>query len=249
MLEAAPSRFETTRVALWAVPRSVSSAFERSFIERDDTLVLHEPFSHAYYHGPDRRSSRFAAQEPDEAHAGEATVERTLNVSEAPILFVKDMAYQVLPFARPDFFLSLTNSFLIRQPREALASLHRMWPDFSEEEAGYAAQARLFDLVSGDLGQPTIVVDATDFRNRPEAIMRAYCEAIGVPFFEGALSWESGPLDLFAPWADWHRAVERSRGVGPPEPGPAQALPAHVERMVERAMPHYEHLLRYRLRA
>ena len=31
-------------VALWAVPRSISTAFERVFVERDDFEVLHEPF-------------------------------------------------------------------------------------------------------------------------------------------------------------------------------------------------------------
>ena len=49
---AEPARPMPTRLALWAVPRSVSTAFERVFIDRDDALVLHEPFSHAYYHGP-----------------------------------------------------------------------------------------------------------------------------------------------------------------------------------------------------
>ena len=38
-------------VALWAVPRSISTAFERVFVERDDFEVLHEPFSAAYYYG------------------------------------------------------------------------------------------------------------------------------------------------------------------------------------------------------
>jgi hypothetical protein len=34
-------------VALWSVPRSISTAFERVFVERDDFEVLHEPFSDA----------------------------------------------------------------------------------------------------------------------------------------------------------------------------------------------------------
>jgi hypothetical protein len=34
------------------VPRSISTAFERVFVERDDFEVLHEPFSDAYYYGP-----------------------------------------------------------------------------------------------------------------------------------------------------------------------------------------------------
>src|SRR3712207_7439034 len=38
-------------IALWAVPRSLSTAFERVFVERDDLEVLHEPFSAAYYYG------------------------------------------------------------------------------------------------------------------------------------------------------------------------------------------------------
>ena len=51
-------------VALWAVPRSISTAFERVFVERDDFEVLHEPFSAAYYYGEDRPSDRYADVEP-----------------------------------------------------------------------------------------------------------------------------------------------------------------------------------------
>src|SRR5919108_185331 len=40
-------------IALWAVPRSLSTAFERVFVERDDLEVLHEPFSASYYYGED----------------------------------------------------------------------------------------------------------------------------------------------------------------------------------------------------
>lgn len=35
-------------IALWAVPRSISTAFERVFVERDDFEVLHEPFGDSY---------------------------------------------------------------------------------------------------------------------------------------------------------------------------------------------------------
>jgi hypothetical protein len=247
MLEAGPAGFGTKRVALWAVPRSVSSAFERSFIERHDTLVLHEPFSHAYYRGADRRSDRFADEEPEAAHAPGTIVERTLEVADVPILFVKDMAYQVLPFVGPDFFRQFTNTFLIRHPREALVSLHRKWPDFDEEEAGYAAQAHLFDLVTGELGQDAIVVDATDLRHRPEPLMRAYCEAIGVPFFEGAMSWESGPVDLFEPWSEWHGEIEASTRIEPPQRPPSGRMPARLEHLIEGALPHYERLFGHRL--
>jgi hypothetical protein len=50
----------TKPVALWAVPRSVSTALERVFVERGDFKVFHEPFSVSYYYSPERRSDRFA---------------------------------------------------------------------------------------------------------------------------------------------------------------------------------------------
>ena len=55
-------------VALWAVPRSISTAFERVFVERGDFEVFHEPFS-AYYYSTERQSDRFAHQESKESTA------------------------------------------------------------------------------------------------------------------------------------------------------------------------------------
>ena len=43
-------------VGPWAVPRSVSTALERVFVERGDFKVFHEPFSVSYYYSPERRS-------------------------------------------------------------------------------------------------------------------------------------------------------------------------------------------------
>jgi len=63
-------------VALWSVPRSISTAFERVFVERDDFEVLHEPFSDAYYYyGEDKLSDRYADVEP-EGGGGEQLRER-----------------------------------------------------------------------------------------------------------------------------------------------------------------------------
>ena len=60
-------------IALWSVPRSLSTAFERVFVERGDFEVLHEPFSASYYYSTERRSDRFASEEP-EAEYGYANV-------------------------------------------------------------------------------------------------------------------------------------------------------------------------------
>lgn len=239
---------EPRRIALWAVPRSVSTAFERVFIERDDAEVLHEPFSHAYYHGPERQSDRFEAVGPQPEHAYEAVKAEALAPRDMPILFIKDMAYQARPIEDPRFFAEFTNTFLIREPEEALLSLHRMWPDFTLEEAGYAPQAQLFELVTDTLAQPAVVVDATDLRREPERTMAAYCAAVGIEHREDALSWEAGAVPEWQSWAEWHRDAAQSSGILPPAPdGAAEQLPARVQAMVEMCRPHYQRLYAERL--
>src|SRR2546423_685 len=49
----------TRIIALWAVPRSVSTPFERMFAERDDTTVVHEPFTECFYFSDGRASARY----------------------------------------------------------------------------------------------------------------------------------------------------------------------------------------------
>ena len=58
-----PQSANNRTIVVWTAPRCISTAFERAIIERGDCRVLHEPFSRAYYYGPEARSSRYAAEE------------------------------------------------------------------------------------------------------------------------------------------------------------------------------------------
>jgi Sulfotransferase domain len=79
-------------VGLWAVPRSVSTALERVFVERGDFKVFHEPFSASYYYSPERRSDRFAGMEAKEEYGHEMILKRMIDFEDKPVYF-KDMAY------------------------------------------------------------------------------------------------------------------------------------------------------------
>ncbi len=87
-------------VALWAVPRSISTAFERVFVERDDFEVLHEPFSASYYYGEDRLSDRFADAEPKAEYSYERVAEDVFRPREQRV-FLKDMAYHAKKVLSP----------------------------------------------------------------------------------------------------------------------------------------------------
>src|SRR5919199_2245265 len=157
-------------VALWAVPRSISTAFERVFVERGDFKVFHEPFSASYYYSTERRSYRFAHQEPKEEYDPENVLARILEPREKPVFF-KDMAYHVAGFMTREFVSRFANTFIIRDPVPVIASLYRFWSDFTLEETGYEQQHRLFSLAVKN-GEDPAVVDAADLTADPEGTIR-----------------------------------------------------------------------------
>ncbi len=179
-------------VALWAVPRSISTAFERVFVERDDFEVLHEPFSASYYYGEDRLSDRFEDAEPKAEYSYERVLEDVFRPHEQRV-FLKDMAYHAKKVLSPEFASRFVNTFIVRDPKYVLVSLYKMWPDFTLEETGYEDLYRLFRYAT-DAGEDVAVVDAMTFSENPAGVLAAYCEHLEVPFTAGSLTWESGDV-------------------------------------------------------
>ncbi|MDQ3863995.1 MAG: sulfotransferase family protein [Actinomycetota bacterium] len=232
-------------IALWAVPRSVSTALERVFVERGDFKVFHEPFSASYYYSPERRSDRFAGTEPKEEYRYEKILKRMLEVEEKPVYF-KDMAYHVAGFMSAEFISRFTNTFIIREPTPVIASLYRFWPDFTLEEAGYEQQHRLFDLAVKN-GEDPAVVDAADLTGDPEGTIRAYCEKLDVEFMPEALSWESGEVPGWEMWTEWHEEAQESTGIKSQPLEDDMEIPASLQGVYEHCLPYYKELHEKRL--
>jgi hypothetical protein len=235
-------------IVLWSIPRSGSTAFERMMIERGDHHVLSEPFSHAYYDGPERRSARFETTRPD------ATVEQVMrdvleHVEREPV-FVKDMAYHIFqddPEADAAFVARCTNTFLIRDPAWSVPSLARQWRDFTQEEVGMDALERMVAMVD-HLGTDPIVVDNDDLRADPVGTVRAWCEAVGIPFVPAALAWEPGHREGWDRWSDWHATTTRTSGFLPPTGEPPPPVDdRRVADAITAARPAYERLRERRL--
>ena len=233
-------------VALWAVPRSVSTALERVFVERGDFKVFHEPFSASYYYSSERRSDRFAGTEAKEEYGHEMILGRMLGVEEKPVYF-KDMAYHVAGFMSREFISTFTNTFIIREPAPVISSLDSFWPDFTLEETGYDQQHRLFRLAVENGEDPT-VVDAADLTGDPEGTIRAYCEKIGVPFMPEALSWEPGEVPEWEMWTRWHEEAQESTGIKSQPLEDDTEVSSSLESVYERCLPYYKELHEKRLR-
>jgi hypothetical protein len=219
-------------LALWATPRTVSTAFERMMIERGDRLVLDEPWSRAYYFGPERRSDRYALTFPESTYAA---VEAGVLASDEPV-FLKDMAYHAAPGITDDALRAITHTFLIREPRAALRSLHRRWPDFTDDEAGYAAQHALFDRVVEVTGSTPAVIDSDELRADPNRVIADWCDRVGIDHRPESLRWEPGMQPEWQLWRSWYGNAAASTGFAPPAPPhPDGDLPGRVAELLPSA--------------
>lgn len=136
----APQLAERT-IALWAVPRSTSTAFEKAISQNESISVLHEPFANCYYFGKKRKSSRYGDQslpsEPDELK-----IMKDILTPKGRPTFFKDLAFQAAPFITDEFLSSIENSFIIRHPENVVRSLHPIKPDFTVDELGVSSNLR-----------------------------------------------------------------------------------------------------------
>jgi len=218
------------RIAAWSGPRNLSTAMMYAFASRADCAVIDEPFYAAYLaqSGVEHpmRDAILAAQpiDPD-------IVARDLSRDGAPHVYAKHMAHHMagIPLGWAE---GCAHLHLIRHPARVIASYEAKREAPTETDLGFAAQAALFDRLGG------VVLDTGALRDAPEAMLRALCAALGLPWDAAMLRWKAGPKPYDGVWAPhWYGAVHRSTGFAGPE-GP---LPDMSRRdLLRAAMPFYE---------
>lgn len=230
-------------IALWAVPRSLSSVFERSFIERGDFQVFHEPFSMSYYYGEDRQSDRYTTKGDPASNYANAL--RIVLQPYGRRVFFKDMAYYVKHLLSAEFLAQFVNTFIIRDPMYALMSLYKIMPDFTLEETGYLHLYRAFKFAQ-EIGQDPVVIDGNVFSQDSQGVMAQYCERLGIPFRIDALTWEPGVPEEWLNWSweGWTKEAEQSTVVRRQEPC-GIVLPAEVQPAYAHCLPYYQELAAY----
>ena len=227
-------------VALWSVPRSISTAFERVFVERDDFEVFHEPFGDSYYYSEERLSTRYSDEEPKAEYNYENVLAKILEPREKRV-FVKDMAYQAKGLMGPELVSHFKNTFIVRDPKYVIASLHRMWPDFTLEETGFEQLYRLFRYATEADPEDVVVVDAMTFSENPTGVLAAYCEHLEIPFQTNSLSWQPREVRRWESWEGWHEEAQQSTGIEPAERKDPE-LPQELQEAYDYCLPYYYQL-------
>jgi hypothetical protein len=237
------------RIAMWSGPRNISTAMMRAWENREDTFVVDEPF-YAYY------LQKTGADHPiaDEVIAdGETDWRKVVDrmIGEIPdgkrIYYQKQMTHHLLAEVDRAWLKSVTNCFLIRDPREVIASYLKKNHEPVVEDLGFVQQSEIFDAVRKGSNTTPPVVDARDVLENPERILRLLCAAIAVPFDEAMLSWPRGRRATDGIWAKhWYGEVEQSTSFQPYR-GHTADVPERLRAVCESCLVVYERLHALRL--
>ncbi len=185
------------------------------------------------------------------------------------------------------------HTFLIRKPVKSYLSLRKLWtnqlpPGVSSDTfqldktleklqhkssdkpylCDYEVILKFMKYLDGRgedcIGGPIrTVIDADDLQNHPESILRQYCDAVGIPYNDRLLQWESGDEIVKKNWfvsraimqgnqfgGYYRHAFESTHFLSVKDAGSSStdALPPDVVRLCEKAEPYYKQLYEMRLR-
>jgi len=241
---------QPVRIAMWSGPRNISTAMMRSWGNRADTFVIDEPF-YAFY----LRATGTAHPGADEVIAsGETDWRRVIAQLNGPvpngkrIFFQKQMTHHLLPEVNREWLGTVTNCFLIRDPREVIASYTKKREDPALADLGFMQHAEIFEFVRSRTNSTPPILDTKDVLENPERMLRLLCGAVGVEFSESMLSWPPGLRETDGVWArHWYGEVARTTSFQPYRPSEVK-VPVHLQEIHDRCRECYDRLCEYKLR-
>jgi Sulfotransferase domain len=232
------------RIAMWSGPRTISTALMRAWENRPDTVVVDEPlygFYLAHSGVPHPGREEIIKSMPDEW----PVVLDQLAAAPLPdgktVYYQKHMTHHLLPEVDRGALRGLRHAFLIRDPRQLLASYARVRGEPVLADLGLPQQLEIFRRLGGP------VVDAGDILRQPRPMLEALCDALGVRFDPAMLSWPAGPRPTDGVWARyWYDGVWRSTGFGPYRETTAD-VPPGLEDLARQCQRFYDEMYAHRI--
>ncbi|HET9895380.1 MAG TPA: hypothetical protein VFQ44_10640 [Streptosporangiaceae bacterium] len=199
-------------IAMWAHSRSTSTAFQRMMIERGDVIVVHEPWLALTETG----SAALPAGDGGTAIVSSGTELRDhlIRLGRLRPVFVKEVMDYRYPclFDSPAEVASFTHTFIVREPRQTIASHYAMKPTVTSPEIGFERLAELFDLVWSVTEQKPLVLRAERLADDAAAVVREFCDYTGLPFMPEAISWRPEDRPEWRRHRAWHLEAINSSG-------------------------------------
>eukprot|EP01084_Bolivina_argentea_P231117 389833_1 len=265
------SLFPATRVALWTPPRCCGTAFTRCISQLSGVKIFNEPYLEPFYFGEKRVSH---GMENDGMSLDTTSVLKAYGTSKSLeqityeliddyddcyAVFFRNHAYHVIHHNKfvPKGLLNIyTNTFMIRHPENQIKSAYRTKTnpevfgersEFDPNSVGWKELFEMFSLVTNELKQEVIVVDAYDMMKEPEDILKQYCELTGLKYHKNILNW-SDEIDGVWNYADAiHGQLKQSKTFWSNSIEYDVEYPRIVYECIEEAMPYYQELSKCKL--
>ena len=216
-----------------------------SFAQRPDTTVVDEPF-YAFY--LERTNVPHPGREEvlkSQPHSEVEVRKGLLEVWETPILFIKNMAHH-MALLDQTFVDDVTNLFLIRNPKQILASYSNVIETPTLRDIGIEYQYNLFNRLL-EKGRHPVVLDSGLLLQDPPAVLKQLCQRLDIQFYREMLHWSSGPKPYDGVWAPhWYANVHRSTALEP-QGTSNRPLPTHLRWLNEQAQFYYQALAPFSL--
>ncbi|MBW3546240.1 MAG: sulfotransferase family protein [Bacteroidetes bacterium] len=239
------------KIHLISGPRNISTALMYSFAQRQDTVVVDEPFYGYYlaYTGIDHpgRAEILQRMPTDPAAIIQEVIFKDYP---ADVVFFKNMAKHLVgtqPDGAAPFFEKLANVFLIREPASLIASFARVVPEVTEAEIGLKHAATLFRQLN-EWGTQPLVLNSDILLANPPLILEKLCGALGIAFDEQMLRWKAGPRPEDGVWAKyWYANVHKSTGFQQRTTRP-DAFPEQYQSLLDEVQPYFQYLNQFAIK-
>jgi hypothetical protein len=218
-----------------------------SFNQRSDTIVMDEPFYGIRLKKLGKRQPYFdevmLRMECDDATKIHDEIENNENIKGN--VFVKNMVDTVQDM-KENRLSKYRHIFLIRDPAETIVSLMNKTSSITADDLCLADQGRIYDWLKENTNENPIVIDASELRRDPAAVLIKTCKRLGLPFTSKMLSWPAGPKSIDGLWAQAsYTDVHASTGFRPPSTTKITRdnIPNNLVLLYDDAVPFYQRLL------
>jgi len=238
----------TKRIHLISGPRNISTALMYSFGNRADCAIVDEPMYGVYLSTHDvqhpGREETLASLSQDMKSVKENVI---FGDYQEDLLFLKNMAHHFIGVEH-DFIYNLHNLFLIRKPKQLIASFAQVIPNPTMQDIGLEKEYALFaDLLQNGKHKP-LVLDSGLLLDKPESIIKSLCSNLKIPFSDSMLQWKAGPRKEDGIWAKyWYANVHKSTGFLKQKTS-ERKLPEHLHELHARAKHYYDLLYKHAIR-
>ena len=237
------------RIAMWSGPRNISTAMMRSFENRDDAVVIDEPF-YAYY-----------LSQTDLDHPGKEKVLKSQSTNwdhvvrlineDIPngkmIWYQKHMVHHILEDKDIEWVKFFNNFFLIRHPQEVIISYLKQSKIEGINDLGFLHQMNLFKKIKNITGEYPVVFDAKDILSDPEKYLRKMCKYLNISFSNKMLNWPKGSRETDGVWSSyWYKNVIESTSFKPYKVS-NEKVPKEYNNLLEECLQYYNYLNSFKI--